>query len=45
MSARHGLVPDFKNHLPTHEGLTDEVAELKIIGATAEVSWFPRGAV
>ena len=39
--ARQGLVPDFKIRLPTPEGLTDHLAELKFIGAG--VSWFPRG--
>ena len=39
--ARQGLVPDFKLRLPTPEGLTDHLAELKFIGAG--VSWFPRG--
>jgi hypothetical protein len=39
--ARQGLVPDFKIRLPTPEGLTDDLAELKFIGAG--VSWFPRG--
>jgi hypothetical protein len=39
--ARQGLVPDFKIRLPTPEGLTDHLAELKFIGAG--VSWFSRG--
>ena len=39
--ARQGLVPDFQIRLPTPEGLTDHLAELKFIGAGA--SWFPRG--
>ena len=39
--ARQGLVPDFKIRLPTPEGLTDHLAELKFV--SAGVSWFPRG--
>ena len=39
--ARQGLVPDFRLRLPTPEGLTDHLAELKFIGAG--VSWYPRG--
>ena len=39
--ARQGLVPDFKIRVPTPEGLTDHLAELKFVGAG--VSWFPRG--
>ena len=39
--ARQGLVPDFRLRLPTPDGLTDHLAELKFIGAG--VSWFPRG--
>ena len=35
--AHHGLVPDFKLRLPTPEGLTDQLAELKFIGVG--VSW------
>ena len=39
--ACQGLVPDFQIRLPTPEGPTDSLAELKIIGAG--VSWYPRG--
>ena len=39
--ARQGLVPDFKIRVPTPEGLSDHLAELKFIGAG--VTWFPRG--
>ena len=39
--ARQGLVPDFKLRLPTPEGLTYHLAELKFV--SAGVSWFPRG--
>ena len=39
--ARQGLVPDFRIHLPTPEGPTDHLAELKVIGAGA--TWYPRG--
>ena len=39
--ARQGLIPDFKIRLPTPEGLTDHLAELKFI--SAGVSWFARG--
>ena len=41
--ARQGLVPDFRLRLPTPEGLTDHLAELKFV--SAGVSWFPRGVV
>ena len=39
--ARQGLVPDFRLRLPTPNGITDHLAELKFIGAG--LSWFPRG--
>ena len=39
--ARQGLVPDFRLRLPTPEGPTDCLAELKVIGAG--VSWHPTG--
>ena len=39
--ARQGLVPDFMLRLPTPEGPTDSLAELKVI--SAGVSWYPRG--
>ena len=39
--ARQGLVPDYRLCLPTPEGTTDCLAELKIIGAG--VTWHPRG--
>ena len=39
--SRQGLVPDFKFHLPTPDGPSDFLAELKICGASK--SWYPRG--
>ena len=39
--ARQGLVPDFRLRLPTPQGPTDSLAELKVIGAG--VSYHPRG--
>ena len=39
--ARQGLVPDFRIRLPTPEGPSDCLAELKII--SAGVTWHPRG--
>ena len=39
--ARQGLIPDFKLRLPTPEGLSDSLAELKFV--SAGVTWFPRG--
>ena len=39
--ARQGLVPDFRIRLPTPQGPTDCLAELKCIGAG--VSYYPRG--
>ena len=39
--SRQGLVPDFRLRLPTPEGNTDCLAELKMIGAG--VTWYPRG--
>ena len=39
--ARQGLIPDFRLQLPTQEGPSDCLAELKIV--SAGVSWFPRG--
>ena len=39
--ARQGLVPDFRLRLPTPQGPTDCLAELKCIGAG--VTWHPRG--
>ena len=39
--ARQGLIPDFRLRLPTPEGLTDHLAELKFV--SAGVSWFPKG--
>jgi hypothetical protein len=39
--ARQGLIPDFRMRLPYPGGLTDNLEELKFIGAGA--SWFPRG--
>ena len=39
--ARQGLVPDFRIRLPTPEGLSDQLAELKFV--SAGVTWFPRG--
>ena len=41
--ARQGLVPDFRLRLPSPEGLTEHLAELKFIGAG--VSLFLRGVV
>ena len=40
--SRQGLVPDFRLRLPTQEGPTDCLAELKLI--SAGVSWYPRGS-
>ena len=39
--ARQGLIPDFRLRLPTPEGTTDSLAELKI--TNAGVTWYPRG--
>lgn len=39
--ARQGLVPDFRIRLPTPEGPSDCLAELKVI--SAGVTWHPRG--
>lgn len=39
--ARQGLVPDFRLRLPTAEGPSDCLAELKVV--ITGVSWFPRG--
>ena len=39
--ARQGLVPDFRLRLPTTEGPSDSLAELKICGAGR--TWYPRG--
>ena len=39
--SRQGLVPDFRFRLPTPEGTTDCLAELKIV--SAGVTWYPRG--
>ena len=39
--ARQGLVPDFRLRLPTPEGPSDSLAELKVI--SAGVTWHPRG--
>ena len=39
--SRQGLVPDFRLRLPTPQGPTDCLAELKVIGAG--VTWHPRG--
>ena len=38
---RQGLIPDFRIRLPTSEGPTDSLAELKI--TSAGVTWYPRG--
>ena len=38
---RQGLIPDFRLRLPTPEGTSDSLAELKIVGAG--VTWYPRG--
>ena len=38
---RQGLVPDFRLRLPTPQGPTDCLAELKCFGAG--VTWHPRG--
>ena len=40
--ARQGLVPDFRLRLPTPQGPTDTLAELKIISAGS--TWHPAGA-
>ena len=39
--ARQGLIPDFRLRLPTKEGISDCLAELKV--TSAGVTWFPRG--
>ena len=39
--ARQGLVPDYRLRLPTPQGPTDVLAELKVIGAG--ITWHPRG--
>ena len=39
--SRQGLIPDFRLRLPTPEGTSDCLAELKII--SAGVTWYPRG--
>ena len=39
--ARQGLIPDFRMRLPDSGGLTDNLAEIKFIGAGA--GCFPRG--
>ena len=39
--SRQGLIPDFRLRLPTPEGTTDSLAELKI--TSAGVTWYPRG--
>ena len=39
--ARQGLVPDFRLRLPTPDGPSDSLAELKICGAGK--TWYPRG--
>ena len=39
--SRQGLIPDFRLRLPTPEGTSDCLAELKFIGAG--VTWYPRG--
>ena len=39
--SRQGLVPDFRLRLPTPQGPSDCLAELKVIGAG--VTWHPRG--
>ena len=39
--ARQGLIPDFRLRLPTPEGITDSLAELKFV--SAGVTCFPRG--
>ena len=39
--SRPGLVPDFRLRLPTPEGPTDCLGELKVI--SAGVSWHPTG--
>ena len=39
--ARQGLIPDFRLRLPTPEGTTDSLAELKI--TSAGVTCYPRG--
>ena len=40
--ARQGLIPDFRMRLPTPEGTSDCLAELKFV--SAGVTWYPRGA-
>ena len=39
--ARQGLIPDFRLRLPTQEGTTDSLAELKL--TSAGKTWYPRG--
>ena len=39
--ARQGLIPDFRLRLPTQEGTSDCLAELKVVSAGA--TWYPRG--
>ena len=39
--SRQGLIPDFRIRLPTPEGNTDCLAELKM--TSAGVTWYPRG--
>ena len=41
--SRQGLIPDFCIRLPTPEGISDSLAELKIL--SAGVTWYPRGVV
>ena len=40
--ARQGLIPDYRLRLPTPEGISDCLAELKFV--SAGVTWYPRGA-
>ena len=39
--ARQGLIPDYRIRLPTPEGISDCLAELKFV--SAGVTWYPRG--
>lgn len=39
--SRQGLIPDFCIRLPTPEGISDSLAELKVV--SAGVTWYPRG--
>ena len=39
--ARQGLIPDYRLRLPTPEGISDCLAELKFV--SAGVTWYPRG--